>query len=327
MRDSAHDPGRAALTAAASPGWGGRRGGHAALLLVQLQFGLFPVFGARAFGSGGFEPLAVAAWRLLTGGLVLGGLALVLARGVVGARRLPARRDLPRIGLLGLLGIVLNQALYLTGLARSTPASAGLMICLVPVFTYLLAAAVGQERWSLARVAGIAIAIAGLVPLFLGRGAELFGEYALGNALMAGNSLCYAGYLVLSKPMMARYSPLSVLGWAYLVSLLGVPFFVSATHEVTGAATWWGGLLPADPGSAQAWSSLVFILAFPTVLAYLMNLWALVRVRASTTAFYIFLQPLIASGVSAVWLGEELTAGLGRAAALVFLGTFLVLRR
>jgi len=96
--------------------------GHAALLLVQLLFGLFPVSGALAFEPGGFSPFGVAAWRIAVGGLVLGGLALLLFR----RRALPARRDLPALLVAALLGIVANQGLYLSGLERSTPANAGL---------------------------------------------------------------------------------------------------------------------------------------------------------------------------------------------------------
>lgn len=286
--------------------------GHAALLLVQLLFGLFPVSGALAFEPGGFSPFGVAAWRIAVGGLVLGGLALLLFR----RRALPARRDLPALLVAALLGIVANQGLYLSGLERSTPANAGLLICLVPLFTYFIATAFGQERLQLRCVLALVIAFGGMVPLFTGRGASVFGEYALGNALMAGNGFCYALFIVLSKPLVARYPALVVMGWAYLLALPSAPAFASQ-----------GGLLPEDPGSARAWWALAYILAAPTVLAYLLNVFALARVRASTTAFYIFLQPLISGGVSHYFLGEELSADMFLAAGALFAGVFILSTR
>lgn len=288
------------------------RTGHAVLLGVQVLFGLFPVFGAVAFEPGGFSPFGVAAWRISVGALVLGGLALVLYRG----RAVPRREDLGGFVFAGLFGIVANQGLYLAGLERSTPANAGLLICLVPVFTYLVATALGQERFQKRCVVGMAVAFAGMVPLFTGRGASVFGEHALGNSLMAANGLCYSLFLVRSKPLVARYPALVVMGWAYVFALPSVPFFAAQ-----------GSLLPADPDSARAWWALVYILAAPTVLAYLLNVFALGRVRASTTAFYIFLQPLIAGGVSHLFLGEELTRDMFVAAGALFVGVLALSTR
>ena len=288
------------------------RQGHAALLVVQVLFGLFPVFGTMAFAPGGFEPLGVASWRLLTGALVLGGLAFH----VHGRAMLPARADLPRLALCGFFGIALNQGLYLTGLQRSTAANAGLIICLIPVFTFAIAALSGQERFSARRAIGMGVAFLGLLPLFFGRGASLLDEHALGNALIAANAVAYAVYLVISKPLVRRYPPLVVIGWAYLLSLPYVPFFLSAAS-----------MRPADPTQAAVWWSLAYVLAFPTVIAYLLNIFALGRVRASTTAFYIYLQPLLAIGASWWLLDERLSSQMGWASAGLFLAVFLISRR
>ncbi|MFT4537665.1 MAG: drug/metabolite transporter (DMT)-like permease [Planctomycetota bacterium] len=285
------------------------RSGHLALLVVQVMFGLFPVFGTLAFAEGGFEPLGVASWRLLTGGIVLGG----LAAGVYGRSVFPARRDIPRLALCGFFGIALNQGLYLTGLERSTPANAGLIICLVPVFTYGIAAGIGQERFGARRALGIGLAFIGLCPLFMGRGATLIGEFAVGNAMIATNALSYAIYLVISKPLVKRYPPLVVIAWSYLFSLPSLLLFLPSAS-----------MMPQDPSNSAVWWSLAFVLAFPTVLAYLLNIFALSRVPASTTAFYIYLQPLLAVGVSWWLLGEQLTPQMASAGLGLFLAVFLV---
>ena len=72
---------------------------------------------------------------------------------------------------------------------------------------------------------------------------------------------------------------------------------------------------------------LAFILVFPTSLAYFLNAFALSRLRASTTAMYVYVQPLITGVAGAVLLGEELTRGLLLSAGLVFAGIWLVARR
>ena len=60
--------------------------------------------------------------------------------------------------------------------------------------------------------------------------------------------------------------------------------------------------------------------------AYLLNAFALGRVRASTTAFYIFAQPFI-TAVAAWWvLGERLEPELIPAALGLLVGLALVVR-
>jgi drug/metabolite transporter (DMT)-like permease len=213
------------------------------------------------------------------------------------------------------LGVVLNQGLYLEGLQRSTAMNTGLLICLIPVFTFILAAAVGQERFEWVRAVGVALAMAGAAPLFFARGANPL-EHATGSVLLAANSFCYSIFLVLSKRLMARHSPWLVIAWVYLFSLPG--------------ALWFGlraPLLPADLHSTRAWGSLAAILIFATILGYALNLFALSRVRATTTAVYIYVQPLIAGAGAVLLLGEAFTRGTLRAGVLMFLGIWLVARR
>lgn len=292
-------------------GRGGAPAGHAALVVVQLSFGLFPIVGLIAFGAGGFEPLAVAAWRMGFGAVALA----LLAFAFHGRRLIPARADLPRLMFCATIGIALNQAFFLEGLARSTPMNAGLVICLIPVFTFVIAAVMRLERFSTARAIGVLFACAGVVPLVLGGETELQGGHGLGNFLLVVNSLLYAMYLVLTKPLVHRYPPLVVIAWMYALSLVFLPYFLASAP-----------LLPEDRGSTTAWSALAYILVFPTVVGYLFNAFALSRVRASTTAVYIYMQPIITGVGSWYFLGEQPTPGLLRAAALLFIGIWLVTR-
>ena len=234
----------------------------------------------------------MATWRLGVGALVLTGLA-AWRHGF--AALIPERRDVGRIVGCSLLGLVANQVLALEGMARTSSTAAGLLMPLIPVFTYGLAVLVRQEPFERRRVAGIAVALAGAVGLTLvtGDGAEHASAPVLGNALIAGNCLAYSVYLVWSRDVLARYPTLVFIALVYLASLPFLPF-VAAGEE----------LAPGEP-TERALTALLWILAFPTVAAYLLNTYALARVRASTTAVYIYMQPLIALGAGVVWLDER----------------------
>jgi drug/metabolite transporter (DMT)-like permease len=238
-----------------------------------------------------------------------------LALAVHGRSMWPGARDLAWLCVASLLGVTANQALYLSGLERSSAVHAGLLMCQIPVFTFLIAVLVRQERFQLARAAGVLLALCGAAWWLLRERPELVSAHVAGDLLMVANTLCYAGYLVLSRPLAQRHPPLVVLAWVYLCALPALPLL--AHGEV---------LLPSA-APARAWWALAYVLLFPTVLGYLFNIYALGRLRASTTAVYVYLQPMITATAGVTLLGEELTPALLVAALFVFLGIWLVSRR
>jgi len=284
---------------------------HLALAGAQVAFGLFPVFGQIVLQPGGLSPLGVAAWRVTAGAAML----LALAFAVHGRSALPARADIPRFAAAAWCGVAVNQWLFLLGLSRSTPINAALMTCLIPVFTVALATAVGQEAFSVTRLAGVLVALGGTLLLVLDHGLTTLGRYGAGNLLLVGNALFYSGYLVVSKPLLRRYPPLVAIAWSYALALPFVPLFA------------WRQPLVPEPGHAVAWWALAYIIAFPTVLAYLLNMFALARVRASTAAIYIYSQPFVAGLASWVVFRERPTPAMLLAAPALFIGIWLVSRR
>jgi drug/metabolite transporter (DMT)-like permease len=287
-----------------------RRLAFLALVGVQVAFGLFPVFGKLAFRPDGFSPAAVGAWRMAFGAIVL----CTLAAALHGRAFLDARRDIGKLLVASVLGVTANMLLYLEGLARSSANEATLVMCLIPVFTFVIAAAVGQERVRATRLGGVFVALLGASALFWAQDRELAHEHLVGNLLMAGNALCYASYFVWSRPLLREHPPLVVIAWVFLLSL--------------PAAAWIAARQPVFPAAASAstWWSLAFVLVFPTVVAYLLNMFALVRVPATTTAVFIYVQPIFTVLASAALLGERPTRAIFVAGVLVFLGIWLVTR-
>lgn len=285
--------------------------GHLALALVQLFFGLMPVIGRIVMEpSRGFSPWALGTWRIAFGAVALG----TCAACVYGRRAWPGWRDLRWLALHAITGIVLNQTLFLAGLARSTAMNTGLLICLIPVFTFVVAAAARRETFSWRRALGVVVALAAAMPLVLGRGVSLSAEHALGNLLLVGNMISYAFYLVFSKPLTRRHPPLVVIAWVYLLSLPWLPVFALQ-----------GPVTPAAP-SPLLWWAFAYVLVFPTVLAYLLNMFALSRLPASTTAFYVFAQPFVTAFAAHFVLHERLERALVPAALGLLLGLALVVK-
>ena len=286
-----------------------RTAGLIALVVVQLCFGLFPPFAKWAFRDEVFTPSVVAAYRVAGGALILGLFAVL----IYGRRCLPKRADLPRLLACAVFGVVLNQGLFLEGVKRTSAVNTGLLICLIPVFTYGFAILAGQEQLRARRAGGILVALLGTAWLFLGRADDAhLGGHLLGNLLVLINVASFSFYLVISKPLTRRYPPLVIIAWVYGLSVLALPYFVHGER-----------LIPGYQGAELAWWSLAFILAFPTVLGYLLNVFALARVSASTTAIFTYLQPLVTGAAGLLLLNESLHLNSLVAATGLFLGIWL----
>ena len=296
---------------------------HLALGFVQTCFGLFPIFGKRAFAAGGFSPMSVGAWRMVFGALALSAVAWLWKR----EQFRPPRELWGRLVLLGFLGVAANMTLYLEGLSRTTAVNTGLMVSLIPVATVCVAVIVGQERFEWPRVLGLALALFGASLLFWAEEPELVARYALGNSLLALNMIAYAVYLVLVRPLTRAHPPIVVIAWVFVASLIWLPvLLIRDWGSAQGGLSLSQWILPDSADTRQLWA-LVYILLFPTFFAYLLNAFALSRVKASTTAIYIYVQPLITAAAAAWMLEEHLSETALTAALCIFPGVWMVSRR
>lgn len=247
------------------------------------------------------------------GGAALAFLLILRARGRLSA---PRREDLGRLALYSLLGVVLNQFLYIKGLSLSTAVNAALLNATIPVFTLLIGALLGRERLTARAALGTLLAAAGVVYLIDPLRASLGGDTLAGNLLLVANTASYGAYLAVSQDVFRRYGALTAMTWLFAIgSVAAVPFGGYGLAQTDFAAVGLG-----------IWLVLVYTVLVQTVGAYYLNAWALERVEPSTVAVYIYLQPLFAFATAPLFLGAEEQLGLRHAlaTALVFAGVGVV---
>jgi len=275
---------------------------HLALVGAQVGFALFPIFGKLALPT--LPALPLAAFRVVGASLLL-----ALVRRLAGAPPIPPaeRRG---IFLLALLGVTLNQVLFLLGLSLTSAINATILMTLIPIFTLAAAALLRHERLRPRAIAAIVLAGAGALLLLRVERFDWSDAHFRGNLLLLANGMSYSFYLVLSRPVLKRHPALSLTSGVFA---LGAPGIVLAA--VPGLAR-----LSFPRVAPIAWASLAAIILVGTVLPYYWNAWALVRAHASRVALYGFLQPLIASGVAVAVLGERITLRTAAAALLIFAG-------
>jgi drug/metabolite transporter (DMT)-like permease len=284
---------------------------HAALLLVQLAFASQAVEAKvamlpRAAGGEEIFPEALAMIRMLGGALFFQAIAGTRATQGVAI----SRADHARLAGLSIIGIALNQTLFLLGLRWTTPFATSLLGATIPVFAAALAVLFGKERLSGRTVVGLILAMSGVLSL-IG-----LGSLDRGAILVALNSLSYAAYVVLSRDVVVRVGALRSVAWIFTYAAL--------MFAPIGARPMVAQLAVLTP---RGWAFVLYILAMPTIVAYLLNAWALARSSATLVTIYIYLQPLIAAVLAWVQLGQGISRRAWLAALLILLGLGVVASR
>jgi drug/metabolite transporter (DMT)-like permease len=279
---------------------------HTALFAVAFFFSANYVI--SKLGMREFSPM-VFAWLRIAGAA---GILAVVARGeppLVGD-------DRRRVAGFAILGVVINAPLFLLGLSLTSVHVAAILITTIPVFALAAAMVAGRERASAYRIGGIALAGAGALLVVGGESFSGTWRSVLGALLIVINCLSYALYLVISKPAMARLSARRVVARMFAVgTIVLLPF-----AAIPMARQNWHALSPG------AWLALALVIAGPTVGAYLLNAWSLRYADSSLVAAYTYVQPVLATILGAVFLGETLHPIVIAAATLIFTGVWLAER-
>lgn len=194
-----------------------------------------------------------------------------------------AKRDFPRLVLCGLLGVAANQLLFFHGLNLTSPIDASIIITTIPIVVLILSAFILKEKITKNKLLGLAIGGIGAV-LLIWYGNQSEGTASLlGNFLIFLNACSYGLYLVLVKPLMKKYSPLTVISWVFLFGFFFMlPFGIPDILQTDFSAF-----------TTQTYLVIAFVIIGTTFLAYLFNIYALKTVAPSVTGSYVYLQPAV----------------------------------
>jgi len=284
---------------------------HGALLAVAFIYGanysiaksLMPDF----IGPNGFILLRI-----------IGGFVLFFAvQGIWVREKIKSLSDYGLLALCALLGVATNMLFFFNGLSLTSPINASVIMTINPLMVMLFSLLFLNEGLNRIKILGIAIGMTGAVAQIMdpfGVGNKIESVNWQGDLYVLINAASYALYLVLVKPLMQRYHPLTVVKWTFTFGFLMVlPFGWSEVYEAE-----WQSL-----DLSIGWR-LAFVILATTFMVYLLNAWALKYVKSSVVGSYIYLQPLFASTIAILWAGYEFSAYMLIYAALIFVGVYLV---
>lgn len=281
---------------------------HAALFAVSMIYAFNYFIAKDLFSEIG--PLGVVSIRAISAVVFFWIVHVLWIR-----EKIQSRQDYLRLFFSGILGISLNQIFFFSGLARTLQVNASVLMTTTPVFVFLIGFLMRVEKINATKVFGLVLACVSAVLLILG-GRELsFNQQTLtGDLMVIFNASVYGLYLIVVKPLVAKYNPMTIMVWVFTFgSLVNIPLGIPELMAVDAASL-----------SVSALWSVAYVVFFNTICVYSFNAFALQSVPPSIASIYIYLQPVMVSVLAFFLLEEGVSVEELIYIAMVLTGVYLV---
>ena len=224
------------------------------------------------------------------------------------------KQDIGRFLLCALLGIALNQLLFVKGLSLTYSLHAALLMLTTPIIITLLAVWILKEKMNVSRALGLALGISGAVILIVGReNAGTAYDVLLGDIMVVLNAMAYAIYFIIVKPLMKTYNPVAIIRIIFTIGFfMMLPFCWNEFTQIR-----------LSTYTPIAWVCLICIIVCGTFLAYVFNIYGIKNLGAGVAGAYIYLQIVFSSVIAVVFLHEKITPVKLIAGACIMLGVYL----
>lgn len=229
------------------------------------------------------------------------------------------REDYFRLFLAALMGMCINMLSFFKGLELSTPVNSGIFATTNPIIILLLSYLFLGEKIGMRKFLGITMGFAGALMLVLygTQNTSNAPNVLMGNVLFMTNSVFFSGFIIVVKPLSEKYNVVTIMKWLFLIGfVLTFPVTVREYNEVD-----WPNM-PLD-----VLCRVAFVVLGTTFSTYLLNLYALRNLQASTVGAFAYAQPIIAISY-AVYTGNDALDRIKAVACLVImLGVYLVSKK
>ncbi|WP_343331011.1 DMT family transporter [Polaribacter staleyi] len=229
------------------------------------------------------------------------------------------RSDYKTILFASFFGVCLNMLSFFKGLSLTTPISASVMMVTSPIMVLIFSSLLIRKAIEKQRIIGVIIGLIGTILLITyGNSSDTNAtNNNWGNFLVFVNAASYGLYLVISKNLIAKYHPIVLVKWLYLIGLfLVIPFGYTELSEVV-----WQEI------PVNIYWNISYVIIFTTCITYLFNLYGLSKLKPTTVSVFIYLQPVIATIFALIVGSDSLNFIKIGATLLIFSGVYLVTRQ
>ena len=285
--------------------------GHSAALIAYAIFGFNIIVCKDLTSEGLIPPLGIFTLRSLVAGSLFWIVSLFQPKEKVD------KKDFIKIFAAAMLGFFTCQITFLVGIPHITPMDCSILTAVQPIYTMVIAAIAIKEPISLKKAGGVALSFAGVIYLILSRVTAPGGvteSTPFGIVMLILNSLSFAMYLGIFKPLINKYSAVTFMKWIFFFSACtATPFALKGLINVDWAA------IPA-----KQYSELAYLIICATFISYFLIPVAQKRIRPTLVSMYTYLQPIIAIAISIAIGMDVLTWQKILASILVFGGVVIV---
>ena len=264
--------------------------GHLAVAATYTIFGLNIVFCKDIANNGVISPIVLFTFRAIGASILFWLISLVIP-----AEKIEAK-DILKIALASFFGLFVPQLTFLMAITMATSIDTAIMSTLGPIFTMIFAFFFLGEPITVKKAGGVALSFAGV--LFLIFNSVHSGGAAatspLGIVLLLINSISFAFYLGVFRPLISKYNVVHFMKWMFLFALLmSLPFSANGLVSTDYAA------IPVN----VRWE-IGYLIFFATFIAYFLIPFGQKRLRPTLVSMYTYLQPVIAAIIS-IWVGMD----------------------
>jgi drug/metabolite transporter (DMT)-like permease len=226
------------------------------------------------------------------------------------------KKDYLKLFITALLGMCLNMLSFFKGLELSTPVNSGIFATTNPIIILCLSYFFLKEKIGLKKFIGIILGFIGALILVL-QGTEnslRAPNVLLGNFLFLLNSIFFSSFIIMVKPLTQKYSTITIMKWLFF---MGFFMTLPVTSKEFSEINW--SNLPFD----AVWR-IIFVVLGTTFLTYVLNLFALKKLQASTVGAFAYAQPIIAISFAIITGNDYISLGRGLACLTIIVGVYLV---
>ena len=226
------------------------------------------------------------------------------------------KKDYLKFFITALLGMCLNMLSFFKGLELSTPVNSGIFATTNPIIILCLSYFFLQEKIGFKKFIGITLGFIGALILVI-QGTEnslRAPNVPLGNFLFLLNSIFFSSFIIMVKPLTQKYSTVTIMKWLFL---LGFFMNLPVTSIEFSEINWIN--MPFD----AIWR-IIFVVFGTTFLTYILNLFALKKLQASTVGAFAYAQPIIAISFAIITGNDYVSLGRGLACLTIMVGVYLV---
>ena len=226
------------------------------------------------------------------------------------------KKDYLKFLITALLGMCLNMLSFFKGLELSTPVNSGIFATTNPIIILCLSYFFLQEKIGVKKFIGVTLGFIGALILVL-QGTEnslRAPNVPLGNFLFLLNSIFFSSFIIMVKPLTQKYNTITIMKWLFLIG-----FFMNlpVTSREFSEINWIN--MPID----ATWR-IIFVVLGTTFLTYILNLFALKKLQASTVGAFAYAQPIIAISFAIITGNDYVSLGRGLACLTIMVGVYLV---